>query len=89
MFDPTTINETGRKTFFWYRVYCAVLALLYLAVIFLGVALLIFQPTTREYSQQELMIMGVIYTALGVVFFLVFAVRFFCRRSLTTGLSAS
>ena len=71
------MDETGRKTFFWYRVYCAVLALLYLAVIIFGVALIIYQPQTREYEPQELMIMGIIYAALGVIFFLVFAVALF------------
>ena len=55
----------------------AVLAFLYLAVIVFGIALLVFQPSTREYDAQELMIMGVIYIALGVVFFLAFAVALF------------
>jgi len=50
---------------------------LYLAVIVFGIALLVFQPSTREYDAQELMIMGVIYIALGVVFFLAFAVALF------------
>jgi len=71
------MNETGRKTFFWYRVYCAVLALLYLMVIVLGVVLAVFQPPSREYNPQEMMIMGVIYAVIGAVFFLVFAIALF------------
>jgi hypothetical protein len=70
-------NETGRKTFFWYRVYCAVLALLYLVVIGLGAALLVYQPTTPQYSPQEIIIMGWAYAILGVIFFTLFAVALF------------
>lgn len=71
------MNETGRKTFFWYRVYCAVLAVLYLALIAFGVFLAAFQPPTRQYEQQEVFIAGILYAVLGAVFFLVFAVAFF------------
>jgi len=71
------MNETGRKTFFWYRVYCAVLAILYLALIALGIFLLVVQPPTRQYNPQELMIASIFYIVLGAVFFLAFAVAFF------------
>lgn len=69
-------NETGRKTFFWYRVYCAVLALLYLAVGIFG-AVIAVPIDSREYSEQELMIMGVIYAVLGGVFFVAFSIALF------------
>lgn len=82
------MNETGRKTFFWYRVYCAVLICLYLALTVFGLVLVFGQPIqTQDYNPQELMFGGCIYAVLGAVLFLVFAVRFFCRRNLTTGLS--
>ena len=71
------MNETGRKTFFWYRVYCAVLALLYLAIIAFGIFLLMYQPPTRQYDLQELTLVSVVYIVLGIVFFLAFAVAFF------------
>lgn len=71
------MNETGRKTFFWYRVYCAVLATLYLLVIALGVFLLVAQPSSREYSRDELAFIGVLYIIIGAVLFLVFAVALF------------
>ncbi len=75
--NTTAANETGRKTFFWYRVYCAVLTLLYLALIIFGIALLVFQPATSKYDAQELLIVAIIYIALGVIFFLAFAVALF------------
>ena len=70
-------NELGRKTFFWYRVYCAVLAALYLFVIVIGIVMAIMQPQTREYSPREMLVMGIIYAIVGAVFFLVFAVALF------------
>lgn len=74
---PSPTNETGRKTFFWYRVYCAVLAALYLLVTVAGIALVITKPATGEYSSEQTMIMGVIYAAMGAIFFVVFAVALF------------
>lgn len=71
------MNETGRKTFFWYRVYCAVLAFLYLLVIALGIFLLVFQPPTRQYEPEEMMIAAIAYIVIGAIFFLVFAVALF------------
>lgn len=72
--------ETARKTFFWYRVYCASMAVLYIAVTVLGIVLLTVPLETREYDQQQLFLMGIIYTILGVVFFVVFAVALFLPR---------
>jgi len=71
------MNETGRKTFFWYRVYCAVLAFLYLAVIVLGIVLAIYQPPSREYSSQEMLFVGIVYAVVGAFCFLAFAVALF------------
>ena len=72
------INETGRKTFFWYRVYLAVLVFLYLALTVFGLYLALGQPLqTREYDAQELMLMGIIYAILGAIFFLAFAIALF------------
>ena len=58
-------NEIGRKTFFWYRVYCGVLIALYLAVIVLGVTLAVLRPETREYKSEEVFVVGLIY-AVGI-----------------------
>ena len=69
--------ETARKTFFWYRVYCAVLVVLYLAVTVFGIVLTTVPMETRRYEQDELVLMGFIYAILGAIFFVVFAVAFF------------
>lgn len=73
-------NETGRKAFLWYRVYCGAMAVLYVLVAVLGVFLASYAPRTREYSPEETMIMGIIYAVLGVIFFIIFAVAFFLPR---------
>lgn len=67
-------NDLGRKTFFWYRIYCAVLMVLYLLVTVAGIALAIFQPESREYKSEEMLIMGIIYALIGGFFFIVFTV---------------
>ena len=71
------MNETGRKTFVWYRVYIAVLALLYLAVTVFGSTLAVMRPETRDHSPQEIVLMGVVYAAVGVVLFLAYAIALF------------
>ena len=79
-FDISPDNETGRKTFFWYRVYCGVMVALYLLTIALGVFLAVAQPDTREYNSEETLVMGIIYAVVGAIFFLVFAVALFLPR---------
>ncbi len=74
---PISNNETGRKTFFWYRVYCAVLVAIYLLVTVAGIALAIMKPATGEYSVEQTTMMGVIYAVLGAIFFIIFAVALF------------
>ena len=82
-FNPPTIpqdNETGRKAFLWYRVYCGVMVAIYFLVAALGAVLAVYRPTTREYSSDETMIMGIIYAIAGVIFLIVFAVFLFLPR---------
>jgi hypothetical protein len=73
-------NEIGRKTFFWYRVYCAVLAVIYLLLTGVGALMAYYQPSTSQQSAQESMILGVVYAVLGIVFFGVFAVALLLPR---------
>ena len=75
-----TDNETGRKAFLWYRVYCGALTVLYLLFAVGGAALAILQPPLDNQSPQETLIMGAIYGALGAIFFVVFAVALFLPR---------
>jgi drug/metabolite transporter (DMT)-like permease len=71
------MNEIGRKTFFWYRVYCAAMAALYFGLTIMGLVLAVMQPDTREYEREEVLIMGIIYAIVGMVFFVVYAVALF------------
>lgn len=71
------MNELGRKTFFWYRVYCAVLSVLYLCVIIFGILMTINPFNTGEHNKEELITMGIIYALVGAFFFLVFVVALF------------
>ena len=73
--SPT--NEIGRKTFFWYRVYCAILAALYLTVVIFGVLMAVNPFDTGEHSEQELFLMGIIYAVIGAILFIVFVTALF------------
>lgn len=68
------MNELGRKVFFWYRVYCAVLLFLYLAVTIFGIGLAVLRPETGEYRSEEIFIMGVVYAVAGAVFAVAFTI---------------
>lgn len=71
------MNETGRKTFFWYRIYCATLILTYLALTIFGIFLAVVQPQTPEYTPQETMFMGILCAVLGGLFCVIAAVAIF------------
>lgn len=74
----TELNlETGRKTYFWYRIYCGIMALLYLALTVFGIILTAAPFESREFSATELMTMGVVYAILGAILFFAFAVATF------------
>lgn len=66
--------ETGRKTFFWYRVYCLVMAFLSLAIAGLGIFLVMVPIETEPRDQQEMFLMGIIYGVLGFVFFCLYGI---------------
>ena len=70
-------NETARKTFFWYRVYCAAMAVLYLALAVLGIVLVLVPFESSAKDREQMVIIGIVYAILGAIFFLIFAVAFF------------
>ena len=69
--------ETARRTFFWYRVYCAVLAVLYLAFMVLGIVLATVPLDDLSRDREQMFIIGVVYAIIGAIFFVVFAVASF------------
>ena len=70
----TQHSTRGENTFFWYRMYCGSLALLYALIAVFGGFMAYMRPDTREYSSEETMMMGIIYALVGIVFFVVFIV---------------
>ncbi len=73
-------NELGRKTHFWYRVYCGLLAGIYLLLMGIGLVLAIMQPESGNSTPQENVIVGIVYAILGAVFALIFLVALFLPR---------
>jgi hypothetical protein len=73
-------NETGRKTFFWYRVYCGFLTFLNLLIAALGIFLVAYGPQMSGYDPQEAFITGIMYIILGVIFFVTYGIAFFLPR---------
>ena len=71
------VNETGRKAFFWYRVYLGVLALLYLAVTVLGIVLAVMQPETQDHDRETLLMASILYAVLGSVFLVITVIALF------------
>lgn len=71
------MNEIGPKTFFWYRVYCALMVVLYFAVTVFGLVIAVIQPETSEYQRDEMLIMGIAYALVGMVMFVVYTVALF------------
>ena len=69
-------NELGKKTFFWYRVYCGTMTALYMLVAAAGATLAFLRPPIDGQSPEETLIMGVVYGILGAVFFLAYLVAF-------------
>ena len=75
--EVRTGYETARRTFFWYRVYCAVLAVLYLAFMVLGIVLATVPLDDLSRDREQMFIIGVVYAIIGAIFFVVFAVASF------------
>lgn len=73
-------NETGRKTFMWYRIYCGVMVGLYYLIAATGTALAIIQPVSPGQPQYESLVVGIIYTILGVVFGTMYLIALFLPR---------
>lgn len=74
-------NETGRKTYFWYRVYLAALAVVYLAVAVLATGVIIVQPQGKTAGETaEIFLSSAVFAVLGWILFAAFAAAFFLPR---------
>ena len=74
-------NETGRKTFFWYRVHCAVMVALNILHIGIGVVFLLFdEPEYNVNNIVENRTYGIAYLVWGAPLALIFAVALFLPK---------
>ncbi len=58
------------KTIFWFRIYCGLLAFLYLLVTAGGIAFLVIPAETLEMARTEAVVIGSLFIAMGLVFFI-------------------
>lgn len=73
-------NELGRKTYFWYRVYLGVMALMYVAVFVVGGIVAYASQDQITMQEQENFILGIAYAIIAVPFAIIFAVGLFLPR---------
>lgn len=67
-------NSTGRRTVFWFRMYCALMSLIYILCIGFGAFMAIAKPTNNKFDgETETLIAGIIYIVIGAVLLVAFA----------------
>lgn len=67
-------DELGRKTFFWYKVYLAVIGGLYFLFSVLGIVMATFASRIPDQNPEQALITGIAYAVVGAVFFLLYMV---------------
>lgn len=72
--------ERGRRVFFWYRVYVAMMAIMYALLVAMGVFMIVFGSQSKDKDAAEAVVGGMFYAVLGGVFFLVFAAALFLPK---------
>jgi len=73
-------NETGRKTFFWYRIYIGAMLALYAAVAIGGLVFAVMSTSFAGREQEDALMMGIIYGIFGMIFAAVYGVALFLPR---------
>ncbi len=72
------------KSWIWYRVYCAFMALLYILVTVIGVGMTFAAESFAGQAEEEVIVVfiqGLIFSAVGLVLFVLFAVALLSRPS--------
>ena len=67
-------NSVGRKTFFWYRVYCGCMTALNLAIVVIGATMAFASGSMVRQDAQEALVVGILYTISGGFFAVVYLV---------------
>ncbi|MEW6027424.1 MAG: hypothetical protein AB1599_09050 [Planctomycetota bacterium] len=65
---------------FWYKLYCGLMAFVYLALFVVGVLLAVFHQSIDTKEPGEMLMPGIIYGALGFFFSIPFVAAFFLPR---------
>lgn len=74
-------NETGRKTHFWYRVYCSVMLLIYIAVTAIGIGLMFLSGSANSTEDEnEMFFVGIAYLLIGPIFAIAYAAALILPR---------
>jgi hypothetical protein len=73
-------GELGSKVYFWYRIYCILMALLYLFVMVFGILIILAGTQSRGNDATEAMAGGALYTIIGLILFIPFAASPFLPR---------
>lgn len=73
-------TELGKKIWFWYRVFCAAMAILNLGVALLGMFPLIAGIVIRDKEAMEMVAAGSIYIVLGIILAIPYIIAFFAPR---------
>lgn len=73
-------TELGKKIWFWYRVFCAAMAVLNLGVAALGIAPIIVGAFKNNKESAEMIAAGSLYIILGIAVSIPYIVAFFAPR---------
>ena len=67
-------NPTGRRTYFWYRVYCSLMTIIYIVLLIFGILGIFaaFDETGQE--QQDILIGSLIFILPGIIFGLMYLI---------------
>ena len=74
------ISQPQPAVMTWYKVYCVLMALLYLACVAAGVFLIIAAPADRDMSAEEARLLGGIMLFMGIALAIPFVVGAFLPR---------
>lgn len=74
-------SDIGRKTHFWYRIYCGAMSFMYFCCILVGAVLIFVSSSDSNMPDAESnMLMGIVYATVGFVLMVIFLVGLFLPR---------
>lgn len=67
-------NPTGRRTYFWYRVYCSLLTITYIVLLIIGIVGVFAAFDESGQEQQDILVGSLIFIIPGIIFGLMYLV---------------